>query len=284
MILTNEHNVPEALYNTIKKNIYKPTNEYTRVTELISPPLIKALTIKHWDEITVDASEFLWSVLGQAVHFILEGGTPESALGEERLEWEHPKFGMLTGKSDVYHDGEIQDWKVTSVFSFQLGLKKEWEAQLNVYKFLWEQNHFPVDRLTINAILRDQMRSKAKFDLTYPQIPFLSMSITTWKEEELYDYIMERFTIHSLTPIECTPYEKWEKPTTYAVKKKGNKKATRVLKTEQEAKTYIDNIKDEKIQALMEIEVRKGECTKCEGYCTPRKFCPYNIYNKKGEE
>lgn len=284
MMITNKHNIPEALYNVIVKNIFKPTNDYLRVTELINPPLVKQLTIEHWDEITVDVSDYLFSVLGQAVHFILEGGMPDSALGEERLKWEHPKFGVLTGKSDLYHNKGIEDWKITSVFSFQLGLKKEWEAQLNVYKFLWEQNHFPVDTLRINAILRDWVRSKAKFDSDYPQIPFLTLAVNTWSEQEIFDYVMERFTVHSLKPVECTPHEKWEKPTTYAVKKGGNKRATKVCATGEEAKTYIDNIKDEKVKTLMEIEVREGECTKCADYCTPREFCPYNIYNKKENE
>ena len=276
MRITNKHSIPETLYNVIVKNIYKPTYEYTRVTELISPPLVKALTIKHWDEIEVDVSDYLWSILGQAVHFILEGGAPENALGEERLEWEHPKFGKLTGKSDIYHDGEIQDWKVTSVYSFQLGLKEEWKQQLNVYRFLWEKNHFPVDKLTINAILRDQMRSKAKFDLNYPQIPFLPYRIPIWSEEDIDNYIEERFTVHSLEPTECTPYEKWERPDSWAIKKQGNKRATKVCDTELQAKEYINNIKDKKIQKLMEIEHRKGECIKCMDYCTPRDFCPYN--------
>ena len=275
MILTNKHNIPVALYNVIKKNIYKPTYDYTRVTELISAPLVKELTIKHWNEITADASDFLFSILGQSVHYILEQGTPENALGEERMSWKG-KDGILSGKSDLYHNEGIEDWKVTSVFSFLLGLKEEWEAQLNVYKFLWNMNHFPVKSLKINAILRDWMRGKAKFDMTYPQIPFLSYKVPLWDDKKAMEYVNTRFTIHQLGSVECTPHERWERPDSWAIKKEGNKKATRVLDTEIEAKQYIENMKDEKAKEKMIIEHRLGERIKCNDYCLPRDFCPFN--------
>lgn len=278
MIITNKHNIPEALYNVIVKGIYKPT-ETMRVTELISAPLVKELTIKHWDEITVDVSDFLFSILGQAVHYILEEGTPDDALGEERMSLE-TIWGNVSGKSDLYHHEGVEDWKVTSVFSFLLGVKEEWEAQLNVYKRIWEYNNFPVKTLKINAILRDWMRGKAKFDTNYPQIPFLSYTVKPWGKIEADEYIKERFLIHKAGGVECTSHEKWEKPTTFAVMKGTNKRASRVLDTEKEAKEYIENVKDEKVKEQLVVEVRKGECTKCADYCTPRAFCPYNIYNK----
>ena len=283
MIITNKHNIPEALYNVIVKGLYKPVATTMRVTELINAPLVKELTIKYWDKIEVDVSEYLFSILGQAVHYILEQGAPDDALGEERISGAFV-HGTVTGKSDLYHKRGIEDWKITSVFSFLLGVKDEWEAQLNVYKRIWELNHFPVDTLKINAILRDWMRSKAKFDTSYPQIPFLSYRVTAWDVEKADKYINERFVIHKAGSSECTPHEKWERPTTFAVMKGTNKRASRVLDTEKEAKAYIENVKDEKVKDQLIIELRKGECVKCADYCTPRKFCPYNIYNKEGEK
>ena len=41
---------------------------------------------------------------------------------------------------------------------------------------------------------------------------------------------------------ECTPEQMWEKPTTYAVKKVGNKRATNVFNTKEEALNRLDNI------------------------------------------
>jgi len=279
IIITNNHNIPQTLVNVIKRGIYKPTANM-RVTELINAPLVKELTIKHWDEITVDVTEYLFSILGQSVHYILHEGKPDDSLGEERISGTFIN-GTIAGKSDLYHKEGIEDWKVTSVFSFLLGVKEEWEAQLNVYKRIWELNHFPVKTLKINAILRDWMRGKAKYDMSYPQIPFLSYIVKPWDVEMADFYINQRFAIHKVESIECTPHEKWERPTTYAVMKGGNKRATRVLDTEKEAELYIKDIKDDKVREQMSIELRKGECVKCADYCTPRDFCPYN---KRKEE
>ena len=279
MIITNEHNIPEALVNVITSGIQKPEKSIMRVTELISPPIMKNLALKHWDEITVDVSDYLFSVLGQAVHYILEKGTPSDAIGEERI-FVDTKFGRLSGKSDIYHNEGVEDWKVTSVFSFLLGVKDEWVHQLNVYKYLWEKNHFPVKFLTINAILRDWIRSKAKYDpMNYPQIPFIQLKADLWSEKECEEYINERFAIHGLGNTECTMYEKWERPDSWAIIKGKNKRATRVLPTELEAELYIDGIKDEKTHKDYSIVHRLGERIRCNDYCLVRDFCPYN----KGE-
>lgn len=276
MIITNKYNIPKTLENVIIGGIQLPNKDTMRVTELINPPLMKQLTLKHWDEITVDVSDFLFSVLGQSVHYILEKGTPDDAIGEERISV-ITKFGKLSGKSDLYHNEGIEDWKVTSVFSFLLGIKSEWTAQLNVYKYLWEKNNFPVKSLTINAVLRDWVRSKAKFNPTdYPQIPFMRLKADLWTEKECEEYINERFTIHNSDPVECTPYERWERPTTWAVMKGKNKRATRVLNTELEAELYIDGVQDEKAKKQMKVVERKGERIRCQDYCLVRDFCPYN--------
>ena len=280
MIITNHHNIPEALVNVIVGGIQKPKPDVMRVTELISPPLMKQLALKHWDEITIDVSDYLFSILGQSVHYILEKGTPSNAIGEERVSVD-TEWGKLSGKSDLYFESGIEDWKVTSVFSFLLGVKDEWVAQLNVYKYLWEKNHFPVKFLTINAILRDWMRTKARFDVNYPQIPFMKLKADLWGERETEEYIKERFVAHGLKDVECTPYEKWERPTVFAVIRGKNKRATRVLNSVLEAELYIDGVKDEKVKKEMKVVERIGERVRCTDYCLVRDFCPYN--KKKGE-
>ena len=274
IIITNDFDIPEALYNVIVSGIQKPSKDTMRVSELVNPPLIKQLRLKHWNAITVDASDFLWSVLGRSVHYILEKGAPENAIGEERI-FADTKWGTLSGQSDLYHKKGIEDWKVTSVFSFLLGVKNEWIAQLNLYKFLWQANGFPVETLKINAILRDWQRRKAMYDIDYPQIPFMTLNAPLWSQAKTAEYIEKRFAIHSLGYVECTPAEKWERPTTYAVMKKKAKRATRVLDTEAEAKKYIDNMKDEKAKPNFEVQMRKGEIVRCQDFCDVNKFCPY---------
>jgi len=280
MEITNVHNLPETLHNIMSQDIYKPSYSKLRVTELIGAPLVKQLMIEHWDELSEDVSDGLWKILGTACHKVLEKGSPENSIGEERLS---VTIGdtVITGCSDLYFKSGIQDWKVTSVFSFLLGVKEDWMAQLNVYKWLWEKNGFPVKSLKINAILRDWQRSKAKYDPTYPQIPFLSFDVPMWSDSVITEYIFDRIAEHAIKPArECSDEEKWKRPTTYAVMKAENKKATRVLDTLEEAKAYIGAL-DEKKQPEYKIDIREGECVKCESYCIVKDFCPYYTGKEK---
>jgi hypothetical protein len=289
MIITNKHNVPNTIVNVVKANLQKPSRDVMRASEIKNNPIVKDLTIKHWDEISQDVTDFMWSMLGTAMHNILEVGADEKAITEKRLEFRNANFPIpLTGKPDLYQNNGIEDWKITSVFSFMLGDKPEWETQLNIYKFLYEHHNYRVDTLTINAILRDWMRGKAKFDMTYPQIPFLRTSMKIWESMDTYNYIKDRYLVYASPFKECTPEEKWERPTTYAVTKKGNKRATRVFNAVELAEDYIDNMKDEKekdkkVKAEMIIDERKGECVKCESYCLVRDFCPWNKIRKEKE-
>lgn len=307
MRITNRYNLPENIVNAIKAGIYKPRKDRVGVSQLINAPLIRQLTLKHWDNLEEDVSDRLWALLGTSVHYILEKGTPENAFGEEKLIVNTPK-GTISGKSDLYHNEEVSDWKITSVYSFLLGAKPEWEAQLNVYKWLWEQNGFVVKKLTINAILRDWVRSKTLIDPEYPKIPFKTINVPMWDKDKIHFYILNRLELHSKEPLECTPEEKWVRPTTWAVMEEGKKRAKRVLDTEEKAMKWLEDnsdfyidileglylvmkkglkkpkgefmTKEEALDHIKEEETlyvvkRKGINVKCESYCNVSAFCPF---------
>ena len=276
MKILNKHNLPETLVNVTSK-VYKPLPDRISVSQLINAPLVRYLTIKFWDSLEEDVSDRLWAILGTAMHHILKTGTPEDAFGEEKLTH---KIGEITivGKSDLYDNGEISDWKITSVYSFLLGIKAEWEAQLNIYKWLWEKNGFEVNSLKIHAILRDWVKRKAKYDSKYPQIPFFSVNIPVWDATKITEYISNRIALHFTAPIsECTPEEKWQRPTSWAIIKGNNVRATRVLDTEKEAEEYMERLGDKRKD--FSIKERKGEDVRCESYCLVSRFC--NYYKKE---
>jgi len=60
----------------------------------------------------------------------------------------------------------------------------------------------------------------------------------------------------------------WEKQTTYAIKKIGNKRAFKVYETEKDA---LDAIAD--MEKTYEIEVRPGERTRCANFCPVSPYC-----------
>lgn len=284
MKLTNTHNLPQTIINALSHN-YKPKEGRLSVTDLVNPPLIRKLRMKHWDDIEEDASEKLWMLLGTSMHYILEQHSPEDAFQEEKLTCTvKTNDGEITivGKSDLWHNRVISDWKTTSVYSFLLGSKPEWEAQMNLYKWLWEQNGFDSDKLVINAILRDWSKTKSVREDDYPKIPFWSVDIPIWTQEEIYSYIMERVTLHQSSKLtECTPEEKWQRPCKFALMKKGRKSAVKLFDSDLEAELELDFI--EKDKDIYYIEKREGQNIRCENYCNVSKFCPYYKGGDKNE-
>jgi hypothetical protein len=273
MKITNRFNLPQVYVNAVGTP-YPPKPNRIGVTALVDSPLIRKLTIDHWDELEQDVSDMVWLILGNAVHYLLEQHAPEDSFEEEKMI---VPIGDITlaGKSDIYHLENIEDYKVTSVWSFLLGAKPQWEAQLNIYKWMWEKANFKVKSLSINAILRDWQKGKAKFDMNYPQIPFLSLQIPMWTAPIVTEYIFDRLAYHAIRPTpECTPEEKWQRESTWAVMKGENKRATRVFDTEIEAKDYI--VEHNTPILDFHVEARPGECVRCQDYCLVRTVCPYN--------
>lgn len=85
MSFTNVHDLPQALVRAIENDPYSGTTDLkarrVSVTRLIAPPQIVKLQQEHPD-IEEDVSERLWSLLGSAVHAIIE-----RASARERNAW-----------------------------------------------------------------------------------------------------------------------------------------------------------------------------------------------------
>ena len=84
------------------------------------------------------------------------------------------------------------------------------------------------------------------------------------------EYIETRVQLHmNPDPPVCTARDKWERETTYAVKKEGAKRAVKVYETLAEAEAHVN----EKPTDNLSIETRKGEAVRCLSYCPARNFC-----------
>jgi len=285
--LTNIHNIPNGIFQRVLANIQKPQPDIIRVSELKDPPLIKKLALENWDTLVADASEFLWSLLGSAIHAELSKAN-ENVLVEIRIT--ENVFGIiLSGQIDRYEKDieTIADYKATSTYSFIRGLKPEWEAQLNLYKFLMEEVGCPVKALKIHAILRDWMVTNT-VKANYPPIPFQTITVPMWSAEKTEVYIKERIKIHQAEPLPCTMTERWQEPACFAIMKKGQKKAVKasykdengeksIIKTRSCAEVLMADIKKPNLY----IEERPSIAKKCKWYCLVRDICPYNFYKKE---
>lgn len=282
MRFTNIHSLPSAMVAALSDG-WAPKVESLSVTALIGPPRIRTLTMEHWDSMEEDVSSRLWALLGQGLHATLASyAANREVLVEQAIKQKVDSGGgsiIVSGRPDSYESGVINDYKITSVFSFLLGDKPEWEYQLNTYAFLYRGAGFPVTGLNIQAILRDWVESKTLIDANYPKIPFLTVPIPLWTAEDAAQYVMQRVDLHLTHPMNpCSDAERWARPDTYAVFKKSGKRALRVLDTLEEAQKWGADHHAEKPKDDLEIQKRKGSFVRCERFCAVRKFCDCNPY------
>ncbi|GAG79678.1 unnamed protein product, partial [marine sediment metagenome] len=182
----------------------------------------------------------------------------------------------------------LDDYKFTSVWTVIFGLKTDWEQQLNCYKPFYEYAGFPVKELRVHILGRDWSRTKALQNHNYPKCEITTMPVPMWDNDKIKDFVYERVLLHQACeklsdndlPL-CTPDERWEKPTKYAIIKEGRKSAVRVLDTLENANQYIN---EKNLDDKHSIVLREGESTRCEFYCHLRDYCSQYKMMKEKED
>ncbi len=289
MKITNTYNLPVPILNAVG-DVYKPKPNRLSITRLIDSPLVLKLLTEHWDELEEDASSRLWALLGQAMDSILTKNAPKHWIVQEKIEV--PFNGItIVGKADYFdpETGTLGDWKATSVWQYIFDGKRDWEKQLNCYAWLERKKGREVKKLVAHRLFRDHQQSKVLQNPDYPPIPFMSLDILLWSPEKQDEYMETQTQYHLIEKNpECTDDEKWMKPTTYAVMRKGRKSALRVLNCKAAAGAWMGERaglepKGKGSNNLSVVE-RLGECTRCKSYCPVRAVCPNNIYRGEKNE
>ncbi len=285
-MITNINNLPEPLVKAVTRHPRKREPNCISVSELIQPPQIRALSVKHESEITEDASDRLWALLGTLLHGVLERNAQglKDTITEEALETVILGWTVIGhyDLSEMVLDGEsLTDWKLTSVWTAIDGVKPDWEAQLNCYAELIRRTGRKVSQLQIVAVFRDWSKSKARFDPQYPQQQVRVMPVRMWGTAEVARYLENRVQLHQDAAqgiqFDCTPAERWERPTSHALMKKGNKKAVRLMPSVDALAKYAleNNLADHEgnLKAGYFMQERPGESVRCENYCSVSQFC-----------
>jgi hypothetical protein len=283
MKITNKFNLPQPFVDLVSGETYSKGESDITTTGLAQPPKIAELTRRHSGEITMDASEKVWTMMGTANHYVLEQialRNPERYVTEQRfyLDIDGVKLG---GQIDLF-DRETEtlwDYKVSSVYKAMSDDKLEWTKQANVNKLLCEHNGFHPKKLAILLVMKDWKRKEAEFKADYPKCAIQEIPIPIWREEETLAYIKSRINLHNaakLIEVEdaipvCTEEERWAKPTTWAVlKERGAKRAVNggIYELESEAIAHAKRISGA-------IEKRDGSNPRCENYCQVRQWCNF---------
>ena len=289
MKLTNKYGIPQTFMNVLDRPTYSKGKAHLSVTQLLNSPKIVALNKKFEDEIEQDASDMVWSIFGSAVHNILEHGKDENHIVEQRLHKEYDGWN-ISGAIDLQvlnPDGiDVKDYKTTSAWAV-MNEKVDWENQLNMYAGLVEDvKQIPVTSVGIVAVIRDWSRREAGTREGYPEAPIKEIPIRLWTKEERNAYISDRIALHSACDFaletdgalpDCTPAEMWEKPAVWAVRKVGGKRAHSLYESEDLANAALTEL-----GKGYEIEVRKGERTRCNNFCPVSTWCnQYQTYLKE---
>ena len=278
MRITNNRNLPAPIYTAILANPYSRGGSDISVTDLIDPPRLVALRERHSDNIVVDASDQIWSLMGQAMHTILERSGIKSGKGDTESRLYMPVDDWLvSGQFDyIDEEGVLWDWKFVSVYEYINGLRASRVRQLNLYALLASHADMHINGLRVGYIFRDWSPRSAAQDPSYPQAQAMELDINRWELSETQAFLEDRVKLHKQAqsavaqgqePVECTPEERWAKPDTWAVIKAKNKRATKVLPTQEQADLYAAQDK------TLRVEYRPGESTRCKYYCPVLKWC-----------
>jgi len=243
----------------------------------MQPPRAYALKRQNWDRLEIDVEDLIASRYGTAIHDSVEKVGLAGCKQEERLR-KSVKNRVVTGKFDILKEVGPKKWqlidvKSTSVWTFIYGSRDEdYRKQLSIYRWLAVQSQYDVAQVArVWFIFTDWSHAKAKLDPDYPQTRIIIKEVELWGDDQTLSYIGGRIDILENTASQdqsemakCTDEELWE---TWAVQKKGAKRAFKVHKVEVEAKTQLAALSEE-----YEIVHRPGKVARCR-YCTARKFC-----------
>lgn len=274
MKITNKTNLPMQFLNAVNNDDYDGPkaidNNVLSVTTLLDSPNVRRIKREHWDEIEEDVSDKIWLLLGKGVHAVLETGARPGDLYEERLVHTITVNGVnvkISGAFDYLNmlTKTIQDYKTTSVYTRENKERlKEYMMQLNIYAWLlWHVKGIRVENIENVMIYKDYSKAKHNAPSNVEIIKQKLLPLT-----EVEQFIADRVMYHLSNPKACSDEERWAKPDTFAIMKKGRKSALKVCDSLDEARELLPVKKGDY------IEVRPAMSGRCEHYCSCKEFCP----------
>jgi hypothetical protein len=272
--LTNIYDLPEAVMHAVAADPYDRGECDFTVTQLIAPARPGALLAAHPEAYgTEDVADRLWSLFGQIGHGLLEraGQGVANTLAERRVyaELDGVRIGGKFDTCLLSPAGVLDDFKFTSVWAMLMGLKPEWDWQLNVYAWLLQMNGYAIDRARIVGLLRDWNKHEAKRGGRYPERGVLVQEVPLRPALDTIEFLRGRIAAHvgarTVLP-ECTPEERWTRPSKWAVVTPKRKTAVRVFDNPEEADMLALERDD------YAIEHRLGAPVRClDDYCLAGK-------------
>ncbi len=219
--------------------------------------------------------------LHEGIYDIIKREPPKDnsdVLKEERM-YTNIAGIIISGQPDwiALKKRKIEDYKVTGVWKYMHGDFSDYEKQLNTYSYLAMINGYPIDSLEIIGIFKDWKKYET-VKANYPLHPVAKIPIEMWSPFKTLQYLMDRIQLHEQAKLidsaeelakvlPCTPKERWESASTWALEKEDAKRAYKVFDTHEEAIIALSQ------KPEYNLNERKGSCKKCEEYCNVSQWC-----------
>jgi len=280
---TNKLNIPEPIALAVQRieSKYSPGHADFTTTELTKPPRPAAILrglAERGEQLVVDVSDRVYTMMGSAIHYVLEEtfSDSDSHITEARhyreIIFERNGY-IIGGQIDLYdlESKRLWDWKGTKFRTFRDGVPIQYQAQLNINAWILRAQGWHPETLVSGGIWRDYSAITCEFKA--PHSPAGGYPVALWTDEKVEEYLRERIRVHlearQRLPL-CTDEERWKDPAKYAVHSKMAKKAKRLLNSPREAEDWIAAQKSPKGLYIVE---RQAEPTMCMYYCDARDVC-----------
>ena len=99
--IKNDLNLLEPIFKALAHDSYDAGGADMTPSVWIDSPRIAQLTKAHEDEIEESVADRVFSLIGTAVHAMLERAAGEGVITEERVFYEHPSGLRLSGAIDL---------------------------------------------------------------------------------------------------------------------------------------------------------------------------------------
>ena len=311
MTITNNLGLPLPLVRAVENDTYNNGGTWSATT-LLRPAQAIALSRAHAAEITEDAADRIWALMGQIGHSIIErgaSGLDDNWIAERRF-YTDALGERISGQADIVdiENKTVFDYKFTSgwaVMDAQKGGKGDWQLQLSLLAMLAREGRYLIPALglpdewvevrgypteithgKIVAVVRDWTESAAARNPDWPQqkVAVIDMQILPDAEVRLWAASRLEVIKRALAgeDVPCTDEERWLRPGKWAVYKGANIKAAKLADSEDELSAWIF-ANQAKVGAGYRIEERKGKFARCESYCSAAPFCPQHLREQAAE-
>lgn len=318
MNYTNRQNIPLPLAVFLATDNYDGSDDVISATTLLKPirQIILSQRLSSLDNF-VDVADLVSSRMGSAIHTAIEHawlnpnnalkslGFNDKVISKIKINPEHANPSdiniymerrsnktingyTISGKFDFVAEGQVQDFKSTSVYTYLNQTKTDdYKLQGSIYRWL-NPDIISKDYMTIHYIFTDFNKAESFRNKNYPpsrvhsqKIPLLSISETEqWIKAKLTQLDRYKTKEESELP-RCTDEDLWRKPTVYKYYKDPNKtdRSTKNFDSMSEAIAYMTT----KHQGKGIVREVKGQVVACR-YCPAFHLCTQkDSYTNSGE-